>query len=42
MVMYNGQIVAIFRDPSAVAEDELGLYMLGSKRQTEQEMESQQ
>jgi ABC-type uncharacterized transport system ATPase subunit len=42
MVMYNGHIVAIFPDPSAVAEDELGLFMLGSKRQTEQEMENQQ
>jgi general nucleoside transport system ATP-binding protein len=40
MVMYNGHIVAIFPDPSAVAEEELGLYMLGAKRQSDEEMEA--
>ncbi|PJF37199.1 MAG: ABC transporter ATP-binding protein [Candidatus Thermofonsia Clade 1 bacterium] len=32
IVLYNGQIVAHFEEPSAVSEEELGLYMLGSKR----------
>jgi ABC-type uncharacterized transport system ATPase subunit len=35
LVMYEGQIVAYFEEPSAVSEEELGLYMLGSKRQAE-------
>lgn len=42
MVMYNGRIVAIFPDPSAVVEEELGLYMLGAKHQAEGEMEALQ
>ncbi len=34
IVLHNGQIVAHFDDPSAVGEEEIGLYMLGSKRMT--------
>ncbi|ASA24102.1 ABC transporter ATP-binding protein [Paenibacillus donghaensis] len=33
LVMYEGQIVAYFEDPSAVSEEELGLYMLGINKQ---------
>ncbi|WP_150269238.1 ABC transporter ATP-binding protein [Paenibacillus tepidiphilus] len=33
LVMYEGQIVACFEEPSKVSEEELGLYMLGIKRQ---------
>lgn len=33
LVMYEGQIVAYIEDPSSMSEEELGLYMLGSKRQ---------
>lgn len=33
LVMYEGQIVAYIEDPSGMSEEELGLYMLGSKRQ---------
>jgi simple sugar transport system ATP-binding protein len=32
IVLYNGRIVAHFDDPSALSEEEIGLYMLGSKR----------
>ncbi|MFQ3536113.1 MAG: ABC transporter ATP-binding protein [Aggregatilineales bacterium] len=32
IVLHNGQIVAHFDDPSALGEEEIGLYMLGSKR----------
>lgn len=32
-VMYNGQLVALFEDARAVTEEELGLYMLGVKKQ---------
>jgi len=33
-VMYSGEIVALFPDSRNVTEEELGLYMLGVKRQT--------
>ncbi len=33
LVMYDGHIVAIFDNPSSVPEEELGLYMLGTRRQ---------
>lgn len=33
LVMYEGQIVAYIEDPSGMSEEELGLYMLGIKRQ---------
>ncbi|MCS6870873.1 MAG: ABC transporter ATP-binding protein [Anaerolineae bacterium] len=32
IVLHNGEIVAHFDDPSAVSEEEVGLYMLGSRR----------
>jgi ABC-type uncharacterized transport system ATPase subunit len=38
MVMYEGQIVAMFADPAAVSEEALGLYMLGTRRQSAEEM----
>ncbi|MDR3174887.1 MAG: ABC transporter ATP-binding protein [Treponema sp.] len=34
MVMYSGEIVAIFDAPQSLTEQELGLYMLGIKRQS--------
>ncbi|WNS43041.1 ABC transporter ATP-binding protein [Paenibacillus sp. MMS20-IR301] len=37
LVMYEGQIVAYFEDPSAVSEEELGLYMLGINRQDKEQ-----
>jgi simple sugar transport system ATP-binding protein len=36
LVMYEGQIVACFDEPSKVSEEELGLYMLGINRQDKQ------
>lgn len=38
LVLYNGEIVAYFDHPSEVSEEELGLYMLGLKRQQEDEV----
>lgn len=38
-VMYNGEIVAIFDEPEKVSEEEIGLYMLGVKRQDRADME---
>jgi simple sugar transport system ATP-binding protein len=40
VVMYEGQIVGVFPDASQVSEEELGLYMLGIKRQELSEMEA--
>ncbi|GGF61498.1 heme ABC transporter ATP-binding protein [Paenibacillus albidus] len=37
LVMYEGQIVAYFEEPSKVSEEELGLYMLGINRQDERQ-----
>lgn len=37
LVMYEGQIVAYFDNPSAVSEEELGLYMLGINRQDKEQ-----
>jgi len=42
MVMYNGQIVGIFRNTPDLTEEKLGLYMLGAQRQTPEEMEQHQ
>ena len=39
IVMYEGQIVAYLNDLSEVTEQELGLYMLGIKRQEKEEIE---
>ncbi|MGF7057847.1 ABC transporter ATP-binding protein [Brassicibacter mesophilus] len=38
IVMYGGEIVAYFDDASKVTEEELGLYMLGIKRQSLEEV----
>ncbi len=38
LVMYEGKIVAYFKDIHGVTENELGLYMLGTKVQTEEEI----
>lgn len=38
LVMYEGQIVAYLEEPSKVSEEELGLYMLGIRRQDEQQI----
>ncbi|MDD2970724.1 MAG: ABC transporter ATP-binding protein [Lachnospiraceae bacterium] len=39
MVFYGGQIVAYFEDTSVLTEEELGLYMLGLKKQSMEEIE---
>jgi simple sugar transport system ATP-binding protein len=39
MVMYNGEIVAVFQNTPDLTEEKLGLYMLGAARQTVEEME---
>ena len=33
LVLYEGRVTAYFEEPSAVGEEELGLYMLGINRQ---------
>ena len=38
LVMYNGQLVAVFDDVVALQEEEVGLYMLGAKRQTPEQL----
>ncbi len=38
IVMYGGQIAAFIKDASAISEEELGLYMLGVKKQTSEEI----
>lgn len=38
IVMYGGKIVACFEDTSKVTEQELGLYMVGIKTQSEEEI----
>jgi ABC-type uncharacterized transport system ATPase subunit len=42
MVMYNGEIVAIFPNTPDLTEEKLGLYMLGAERQPAEEMEQYQ
>lgn len=39
IVMYEGNIVAYFEDVSLVSESELGLYMLGIKKQSQSEID---
>lgn len=39
IVMYEGQIVGFFHDLKNLTESELGLYMLGIKRQSKEEIE---
>lgn len=38
IIMYNGEIAAYFEDASKVTESELGLYMLGIKKQSPEEV----
>ena len=38
IVMYNGKINAYFGDTSHLTEEELGYYMLGVKKQSEEEV----
>ncbi|MBU5441122.1 ABC transporter ATP-binding protein [Paenibacillus sp. MSJ-34] len=38
LVMYNGEFVSYFPNPSEVTEEELGLYMLGLKKQSKDEV----
>lgn len=38
VVMYGGEIVAYFKDSSNITEEELGLYMLGLKKQSADEI----
>ena len=38
MVMSGGQIAAYFADPSSVTQTELGQYMLGAVRQSDEEI----
>ena len=38
MVMSGGQIAAYFTDPSSVTQTELGQYMLGAVRQSDEEI----
>lgn len=40
VVMYEGQITGVFPDAASVTEAELGLYMLGLKRQAPKDMEA--
>ena len=40
IVMYEGEITGVFPDAASVTEEELGLYMLGIKRKTLEEMEA--
>ncbi len=40
ITMFEGEITGVFSDTSNLEEKELGLYMLGVKRQTAQEMET--
>jgi ABC-type uncharacterized transport system ATPase subunit len=39
VTLYEGKITGVFPDAAKVGEDELGLYMLGIKQQTNEEME---
>jgi len=39
LVMYNGEIAAIFPNTPDLTEEKLGLYMLGAQRQSAEEME---
>ncbi|MEG0307840.1 MAG: ABC transporter ATP-binding protein [Clostridium sp.] len=38
IVMYEGEIVAFIEEPSLISEEELGEYMLGVKRQSQEEI----
>ena len=38
IIMYGGQIVAYFEDTSELSDEEMGTYMLGLKRQSDEEI----
>ncbi|MCA9885202.1 MAG: ABC transporter ATP-binding protein [Anaerolineae bacterium] len=38
MVMYDGEVVAMFENTADLTEEKLGLYMLGAEKQTAEEM----
>jgi hypothetical protein len=38
--MYEGEITGVFSDAASLSEEEIGLYMLGVKRQNAEEMEA--
>jgi simple sugar transport system ATP-binding protein len=38
IVVYGGEIVAYFEDTKTISEEELGYYMLGIKKQSEDEI----
>ena len=38
--MYEGKITGVFPDAASLTEEEIGLYMLGLKRQDAEEMEA--
>ncbi len=38
IVMFNGRIAGVFTDVTSVSEEELGLYMLGAKQQSPEEL----
>jgi ABC-type uncharacterized transport system ATPase subunit len=40
IAVFEGEITGVFPDAASVSEEELGLYMLGVKRQTPEEMEA--
>ena len=40
IAMYEGEVTGVFPDAANVSEEELGLFMLGIKRQTHEEMEA--
>lgn len=40
IAIYEGQVTGVFPEAEKVSEEELGLYMLGLKRQTPEEMEA--
>ena len=40
IAIYEGEITGVFPDAAEVSEEELGLYMLGIKRQSLEEMEA--
>lgn len=42
LVMYEGKIVAYIKDAGAMTEQELGTYMLGIQRQSDEEIKEAQ
>ena len=38
IILFEGEIVAYFHDLHGISENELGLYMLGTRKQSEEEI----